>query len=111
MTSGNQKIAVISGLPLYQGPDNRSGTVFTILAFGQSFRVGNSFLWEGLSGKYFVLSVFPALLAILFLCLCAISFFTGCRKNHQLKVLCLSPLRANEFALDGMAILLSVGDS
>ena len=71
MTSGNQKIAVISGLPLYQGPDNRSGTVFTILAFGQSFRVGNSFLWEGLSGKYFVLSVFPALLVILF-CVCVL---------------------------------------
>ena len=85
--------------------------VFSILAFGQFFRVGVPFLWEGLSGINCVLSVFPAVLAVL-ICICVLfTLFTGCRKNPLMQVLFLSPPRANVFALVGMAIRLSVGGS
>ena len=86
------------------------GCVFVVkfLAFGQLFRVGFSAFWEGLSGLFCF--VRPSSIAGSVICICVcIYLFAGCRKNPQLKVLSLSRLRANAFALDGMAIRLSVG--
>ena len=83
---------------------------FRFWHLGQFFRVGVPTFWEGLSGIIVFCPSFQHCWNCVFVFVCVFNLFAGCRKNPQLMVLSLLHLRANVFALDGMAIRLSVGD-
>ena len=67
-------------------------------------------LWEGLSGVILFVRPFSIAESII-LYLCALSIFSGCRRNLLLKVHYWLLRRGNVSALDGMVTLSSVGGS
>ena len=88
--------------------------VFLLFRFwhlGQLFRVGFPVFWEGLSGVILFCPSFQHCWKFIFVFVCVLNIFAGCRKNPLLKVLSWLRLRGNVSALDGMVTRLSVGGS